>query len=176
MVTVGIFPFKENSHGIAGNRTRVLMISSQRLWPLDHEAGQYRNITYWKIDKSSAFNGSVNYIIFFLSWACFVSFILYKCTKILYCTYGTSEHSHVTLTRENYVQPESTYLPYRTSLQVRNTRSLHIALTLIVLMWRVGWAHNNARKYRIGRWDVFVTVHPWCNYINNQLDATITVY
>ena len=32
-------PFKENSHGRAGNRTRDFMISSQRLWPLDHEAG-----------------------------------------------------------------------------------------------------------------------------------------
>ena len=40
MVTAGIFPFKENSHGRAGNRTRDLMISSQRLWPLDHEAGR----------------------------------------------------------------------------------------------------------------------------------------
>ena len=40
MVTMGIFPFKENSNGRAGNRTRDLMISSQRLWPLDHEAGQ----------------------------------------------------------------------------------------------------------------------------------------
>ena len=39
MVTVGIFPFKENSHGRAGSQTRDLMISSQRLWPLDHEAG-----------------------------------------------------------------------------------------------------------------------------------------
>ena len=39
MVTVGIFRFKENSHGRAGNRTRDLTISSQRLWPLDHEAG-----------------------------------------------------------------------------------------------------------------------------------------
>ena len=45
MVTVGIFPFKENSHGRAGNRTRVLMISSQRLWPLDHEAGHNTNIS-----------------------------------------------------------------------------------------------------------------------------------
>ena len=42
MVTAGIFPFKENSHGRAGNRTRDLMISSQRLWPLDHEAGLER--------------------------------------------------------------------------------------------------------------------------------------
>ena len=40
MVTAEIFRFKENSHGRAGNRTRDLMISSQRLWPLDHEAGQ----------------------------------------------------------------------------------------------------------------------------------------
>ena len=40
MVTAGIFPFKENSHRRTGNRTRDLMISSQRLWPLDHETGQ----------------------------------------------------------------------------------------------------------------------------------------
>ena len=39
MVTAGIFPFKENSHGRAGNRTGDLIISSQRLWPLHHEAG-----------------------------------------------------------------------------------------------------------------------------------------
>ena len=32
-------PFRKNSHGRAGNRTRDLMISSQKLWPLDHEAG-----------------------------------------------------------------------------------------------------------------------------------------
>jgi len=35
MVTAEILPFRENSHG----RTRDLMISSQRFWPLDHEAG-----------------------------------------------------------------------------------------------------------------------------------------
>jgi len=40
MVTAGILPFRENSHGRTGNRTRDLMISSQRLRPLDHEAGQ----------------------------------------------------------------------------------------------------------------------------------------
>jgi hypothetical protein len=32
-------PLRKNSHGRTGNRTRDLMISSQRLWPLDHEAG-----------------------------------------------------------------------------------------------------------------------------------------
>jgi len=41
MVTAGILRFRENSHGRTGNRTRDLMISSQRLWPLDHEAGRY---------------------------------------------------------------------------------------------------------------------------------------
>ena len=40
MITVGIFPFKENSHGGTGNRTRDLKISIQKLWPLDHEAGR----------------------------------------------------------------------------------------------------------------------------------------
>ena len=40
MVTAGIFPFKENSHGRAENRTQRLMISSQRLWTIDHEVGQ----------------------------------------------------------------------------------------------------------------------------------------
>jgi len=40
MVTAGILPFREVSYGRTGNRTWDLMISSQRLWPLDHKAGQ----------------------------------------------------------------------------------------------------------------------------------------
>jgi hypothetical protein len=32
-------PSRKNSHGRTGNRTQDLMISSQKLWPLDHEAG-----------------------------------------------------------------------------------------------------------------------------------------
>ena len=43
----GIFPFKENSHGRAGNRTRDLLISSQRLWPQEHEAGHIHKCKYW---------------------------------------------------------------------------------------------------------------------------------
>jgi len=39
MVTTGILPFRENFHGRVGNRTQDLMISSQRLRPLDHEDG-----------------------------------------------------------------------------------------------------------------------------------------
>ena len=31
----------KNSHGRAGNRTRDLVVSSQKLWPPDHEAGLY---------------------------------------------------------------------------------------------------------------------------------------
>jgi hypothetical protein len=30
---------RKNPHGRAGNRTRDIIISSQKLWPLDHEAG-----------------------------------------------------------------------------------------------------------------------------------------
>ena len=40
MVTMGILPYIKISHGRAGNRTRDLMISSQKPWPLDHEAGR----------------------------------------------------------------------------------------------------------------------------------------
>ena len=41
-------PTRKNPHGRAGNRTRDLMISSQKVWPLDHEAGQafYMVITF----------------------------------------------------------------------------------------------------------------------------------
>jgi hypothetical protein len=35
----GSTPSRKNPHGRTGNRTRDLMISSQKLWPLDHEAG-----------------------------------------------------------------------------------------------------------------------------------------
>jgi len=44
MVTAEILPFRENSHGRAGNRTQDLTICSQRHWPLDHEAGLYARI------------------------------------------------------------------------------------------------------------------------------------
>ena len=43
MVTAGILHFRENSYSRTGNRTRDLMISRQRLWPLDHEA-RHNNI------------------------------------------------------------------------------------------------------------------------------------
>jgi hypothetical protein len=41
MVTAGILSFKENFQGSAGNRTRDLVFSSQRDWPLDHEADRF---------------------------------------------------------------------------------------------------------------------------------------
>ena len=43
-------PFhKENPHGRAGNRTRDLVISSQKLWPLDHKAGLKVNILHKRL-------------------------------------------------------------------------------------------------------------------------------
>jgi hypothetical protein len=36
---LGSSPSRKNPDGRTGNRTRDLMISSQKLWPLDHDAG-----------------------------------------------------------------------------------------------------------------------------------------
>jgi hypothetical protein len=40
----GILPHKENPHGRARNRSRDLVISSQKLWPPDHEA-RHKSVT-----------------------------------------------------------------------------------------------------------------------------------
>ena len=37
-------PTRKNSHGRAGNRTRDLVVSNQKLWPPYHEAGQNINL------------------------------------------------------------------------------------------------------------------------------------
>ena len=45
------FSARKTSHGRTGNQTRDLMISSQRPWPADHEAGQlfeYQNINFFQ--------------------------------------------------------------------------------------------------------------------------------
>jgi hypothetical protein len=52
-------PSRKNPNGTTGNQTRDLKISSQKLWPLDHDAGHYTKylsrktewlgITYWKV-------------------------------------------------------------------------------------------------------------------------------
>ena len=63
MVTAGILLFKENSHDRPGNRTRDLMISSQRPWPLDHEAGLFLNSKYQFITKNlTDSSGHVGYV------------------------------------------------------------------------------------------------------------------
>ena len=46
MVNVGIIPFRENSHGRAGIRTRDLIISSQILWPRGSDVE--RRLVKWK--------------------------------------------------------------------------------------------------------------------------------
>ena len=56
MVTTGILPHKEKLHDRAGNRTRDLVISSQKFWPLDHEAGQIRWDVYQKVLRNFSNN------------------------------------------------------------------------------------------------------------------------
>jgi hypothetical protein len=41
----GSSPSRKNPHGRTGNQTQDLMISSQKLWPLDHEAGHIYDIS-----------------------------------------------------------------------------------------------------------------------------------
>ena len=70
MVTAGILPFRENSRGRTGNRTRDLMISSQRLWPLDHEAGQ---LVFYIIVSKMHGHTKVNFFVkmpeaYFCNW------------------------------------------------------------------------------------------------------------
>ena len=62
MVTAGILPFRETSHGRAGNRARDLMISSQRLWPLDHEAGHFLEVRRLQIHNGEATNLAKSFI------------------------------------------------------------------------------------------------------------------
>jgi hypothetical protein len=45
------FPSRKNPHGRTGNRTRDLMICSQKLWTLDHEPGQQRIIVSNKLTR-----------------------------------------------------------------------------------------------------------------------------
>jgi hypothetical protein len=59
----GTSPSSKNLHGRTGNRTRDLMIISQKLWPLDHETGRNdtSSVTIFSIVLStswlSCFNG-----------------------------------------------------------------------------------------------------------------------
>ena len=64
MVTVGIYPFKEISHDRAGNRTRDLMISSQRLWPLDHEAGRIEQYSNYEFSDRYFWNENILFVPF----------------------------------------------------------------------------------------------------------------
>jgi hypothetical protein len=50
----------KNSHGRTGNRTRDLMISSQKLWPLDHEAGHKQTVKYKKNEQCNAHKKNSN--------------------------------------------------------------------------------------------------------------------
>jgi hypothetical protein len=48
----GSSPSRKNPHGRTGNRTQDLMISSQKLWPLDYEAGWDRVIQTIRVKYS----------------------------------------------------------------------------------------------------------------------------
>jgi hypothetical protein len=61
MAAMGIFPYKENSHGRTGDRTWGLMASSQKFWTPNHEAGHNKAMSHVRIlyavgaDRSAQF-------------------------------------------------------------------------------------------------------------------------
>jgi hypothetical protein len=59
----GSTPSRKSPHGRTGNRTRDLMISSQKLWPLEHEAGLNGYIIYVKSWDFSG-GGEKNTLVF----------------------------------------------------------------------------------------------------------------
>ena len=79
MVTAGNLPFRENSYGRTGNRTRDLMISSQRLWPLDHEAGLASES---KMHKEHPFKGIQIQLINQTSWSPFFKYKKFTNRKV----------------------------------------------------------------------------------------------
>jgi hypothetical protein len=90
----GSSPSRKNFHGRTGNRTRDLMISSQKLWPLDHEVGQFvRNTGFiWTLTCISAnlwskllSHGAKQYnsLKVFLGGFCYVSCYFVVCSYLL---------------------------------------------------------------------------------------------
>jgi hypothetical protein len=63
----GSSPSRKNPHGRNGNRTRDLMISSQKIWPLDHEAGVYLTKFLDNFNKSHPYKPSRNSVQWRLS-------------------------------------------------------------------------------------------------------------
>jgi hypothetical protein len=60
-------PSRKNPHGRTWNRTRDLIISSQKLWPLDHEALPNPNISWSNLDPTqprSQFSGETSSLCF----------------------------------------------------------------------------------------------------------------
>ena len=86
MVTTGILPPQGNPPGRTGIRTRDLVICSQKLWPLDHEAGPSKTDRASKLPQAATlpicmlevlhpnFDQNINHsesiFVFFLSSSC----------------------------------------------------------------------------------------------------------
>jgi hypothetical protein len=62
----GSSPSRENSHGRTGNRTRNLMVSSQKCWPPSHEAGHLWSVLDNKCLPDQAVTATVWQIVWLL--------------------------------------------------------------------------------------------------------------
>ena len=160
MVTAGILPFKENSRGRAGNRTRDLMVSSQRLWPLDHEAGPSVNA----VEYTSAHPQTLRICVLCISVTLPQSLFLVECFP--------SPHSHLKYCRCPCLASNSVkvldHLPVKTakefvaacserealqSAPVRPCRhKCHSNTRSLAGRPDIGHWHSNKRRHRTHRW------------------------
>jgi hypothetical protein len=89
----GSSPSRKNPHGRTGNRTRDLMISSQKLWPLDHEADHQPSCLNVKL-------GQHGITVFY--WLVLERVLLnIKCYIQQWMCYGWHKNNKVTKDKEN---------------------------------------------------------------------------
>ena len=82
-------PHMENPHGRAGNRTRDLVISSQKLWPLDHEAGQpsiWHSCFAWNVERLQMLCIFLIYVIYIFCWKLNLFAALSSLWRLLGCS------------------------------------------------------------------------------------------
>jgi hypothetical protein len=133
---------RKNLHGRTGNRTRDLMISSQKPWPLDHEAGRFlkvsilkRSILYFCSsvihDVQTDFT-AITYTTMLFSWSR-ITPPLRKFITIV-TTAATRGHSHITSVhiRTHFLKVHFIPIPHLLTHNTVNMPTLPIAMTTSV--------------------------------------------
>jgi len=161
MVTAGILFFRENSHR-AGNRTRDLMISRQRLWPLDHEAGLNT------IRNTPLAATPVQLIVLFVRYVfhlnSFVSRKLSRFLNFMFSVYllkflfAASSFVCSDSQFKSFFFPSLSFLPLQDN--VNDCQSVPQGPGGVFLMWSVLW--SMFIPYECSVWDIQSSAHTGC--------------